>query len=200
MNAKNGPMPQTPHSTSSPGSIPRRWISDCRGAGMSGPPPAPVRLSGGSVSGARRLSPTDSAAIAAATSQTAAKPEAASAASPINGPIAVPRYTEIEMRLIASPRRCSGARSVAAARAATKNSASPTPNRRRMTISNGMLTAARWPAAATTVMTAPTTSAIFRPPRSAKRPANGRISSDDTANAPMTIPTATSSPPSGPTV
>ncbi len=61
----------------------------------------------------------------------------------MNGPIPIPRYSDSEAKLMASPRRSSGARSTFAASAATKNIASPTPVRTRMAASTGTDVATR---------------------------------------------------------
>ena len=95
-------------------------------------------------------------------------------ASPMNGPMASPRYRPSDARLIASPRRSGGARSLIAANPATKKNASPTPRRARTTMKAGSESTARCATSATTVSPPPRSRFGRRPKRSEAQPTTGR--------------------------
>jgi hypothetical protein len=64
---------------------------------------------------------------AAASVHAAANPNRSIVTSPRSGPMPIPTYSDTEARLMASPRRCGGARSATAVSAPTKKNASPAP-------------------------------------------------------------------------
>src|SRR5215213_4270751 len=108
-------MPHNPNRTTTPGNRPAGWINGPRGSRS---PAAFVRV--GADSGTKRDKIAAMPATAIAVSQTATYDPAEKRGSAIGGPMASPRYSDSERKLIASPRRASGAMSAAAASAATK--------------------------------------------------------------------------------
>ena len=100
--------------------------------------------------------------------------------------------------LIASPRRSGGARSLTAARSATKKKASAIPSSDRATTNNGNVVATRWNSIATTVSSPPSTSSGRRPKRSEAQPTTGRRARAAIAKAPIEMPTPVASACSGP--
>jgi hypothetical protein len=121
-----------------------------------------------------------------------------STTSPMTGPTAIPVHSASEKKLIASPRRSSGAMSAMALAAPVKKSASPTPVRRRIPTSAGTDPATTYPPTETTNVPIPISIGSRRPRRSANRPAHGLTKSAVTLKAPTVTPTDTSPPPSGP--
>jgi hypothetical protein len=111
-------MPQIADASTMPGISPPGWISRWGRA---------VSLTAGRIAGRRSDSSTATAARAIAPIHTASNPRCSIAASLMNGPAPRPMYRASEAKLKASPLRSGGERSMFAASAATKKSASPAP-------------------------------------------------------------------------
>jgi len=94
----------------------------------------------------------------------------------------------------ASPRRGAGARSLAAASAATRKNPSPAPNSDRASTRTATFVAKRWRTIPATVSPAPPIKSGRRPNRSDDHPTMGRSASDAMAKEAKTIPTAIVSP------
>ena len=137
-NVRNPAIPHRPKRMMIPGKMPAGWMSGPRGGRSPG-----ATLRPGADSGTSNASATATAATIAAAIQTAVYEPAAKIVSATGGPIAIPRYSDRERKLIASPRRASGAMSAAAASAATKKKPSPAPSRPRAIVNTSRSFATR---------------------------------------------------------
>lgn len=126
--ATNPAIPTMLASSTTPGSSP----AGCTSRRTAAPPGVGECGSSGRVSGTRTTRSAASVAVAAAASHTAVRPARAIVTSASTGPMPIPRYRASDARLIASPRRSAGARSVNAVAIPTKKRASPAPLTRRM--------------------------------------------------------------------